>query len=170
MYCQSVTLIEYNIAEDNKGGGEDEKVGEDGDGGKNEEGRQDEGRGEDGEDREKTEDTACLRCHSTYKIYKIEKFVSQKCNHHFCGNCIKHWRNGWEGDVNLFPRQPVDGPNITTKECLYESCNVHHDKLGGGQDSRGAEQSYVMDKRTVCSLLIKSIERDYVYKRHLQIH
>ena len=64
----------------------------------------------------------------------------------------------------------MDGPNITTKECLYESCNVHHDKLGGGQDSRGAEQSYVMDKRTVCSLLIKSIERDYVYKRHLQIH
>jgi hypothetical protein len=45
---------------------------------------------------------------------------------------------------------------------------VAHDRLAGGQDLQGAEQSYVMDKRTMCNLLIESIEQDDIHKQQLQ--
>ena len=113
------------------------------------------------------EGTACLNCAATYKIEE-QKFVSQKCGHHFCEDCITTWRTGWELDKTLKYRQRENDEDILTKKCLQNDCNVHHDRLGGGKDSRGAEQSCVEDKRTMCNLLIESIQLDDKYKIHLQ--
>jgi len=65
-------------------------------------------------------------------------------------------------------RQRVDERNIATKKCLYKKCNVHHDRIGGGLDSQGAEQSFVEDKMTMCNLLIESIQLDDKCKLQLQ--
>ena len=65
-------------------------------------------------------------------------------------------------------RQREEEGTIATKKCLYEKCNVYHDRIGGGLDSQGAEQSYVEDKMTMCNLLIESIRLDDKNKQQLQ--
>jgi len=162
--------IEYDVAKDNEDGeGNEGGQREDGGGGDERGETKEGGGGDQGGEGEEGGGVACLHCGDTYKIYEVQKFFSRKCNHHFCENCIKNWREGWdetwreewEGDATFLLRRREPDTPVTTKKCLYEKCNVYHDRMGG-------EQSFDEDKRTMCNLLIESIQLDDNNKIHLQ--
>lgn len=160
--------IEYDVATDNEDGKGNEGGRQEDGGGGDERGETKEGGGGD-QGGEGEEGGACLHCRDTYEIYEVQKFFSRKCNHHFCEDCIKNWREGWdetwreewEGNATFLLRRREPDTPVTTKKCLYEKCNVYHDRMGG-------EQSYDEDKRTMCNLLIESIQLDEINKIHLQ--
>lgn len=114
------------------------------------------------------DDTACLECHESY-IHTdiiINKHISPKCNHHFCDSCITAWRTGWDDDETLTTRTRTDGSNFFTKECLYPNCTEHHDRMPR-VDIHGSQQSYVIDKWKMSTLLYNSIQHDDMRKELL---
>ena len=102
---------------------------------------------------------ACLLCGKDYSIEKevVKKFISQKCSHHYCGDCITLWRKGWDEDGSLNKRKMGDGTDVLTKACLHPRCDIHHDRLPG-TDRNFNQQSYVADKYKFTELLFESVQ------------
>lgn len=111
------------------------------------------------------DDTACLECKKSYihTTIIINKHISLKCNHHFCDSCITTWRTGWDDDETLKTRTHTDGSIIPTKKCIYPNCTEHHDRRSK-LDIHGSEQSYVVDKWKMSTLLYDSIQNDDMRK------
>ncbi len=110
---------------------------------------------------EELEQQKCLQCKTKYKIYtnnRIKKYISAKCKHHFCEDCIMDWRVGWDDNVNVKQRKQEGQEDIATLDCLYPTCTKHHDKIGGN-DSQGIQQSYAID-----NLMMGHLLKDYVKK------
>jgi hypothetical protein len=103
----------------------------------------------------------CLQCNNEYKMdtnSTVTKYISYKCNHHFCLTCILDWRVGWKDNENTKTRRNESDENIATLKCPYSTCAMQHDRIGG-TDSQGIRQSFEPDIITMSQL-----RKDYISK------
>jgi len=102
----------------------------------------------------------CLQCNNEYKMdtnSTVTKYISYKCNHHFCLTCILDWRVGWEDNADTKTRRnESDEYDIATLKCPYSTCTMQHDRIGG-TDSQGKRQSFEKDIITM-----SQIRKDYI--------
>jgi hypothetical protein len=102
----------------------------------------------------------CLQCNNEYKMdtnSTVTKYISYKCNHHFCLTCILDWRVGWEDNADTKTRRnESDEYNIATLKCPYSTCTMQHDKFEGSF-WQGKRQSFEPDIITMSQL-----RKDYI--------
>jgi len=144
---------------------------------KKQNGKQDDERNSD--KREEFDQKKCLQCKEEYSMNTdstVTKYISYKCNHHFCEQCIADWRVGWEDNPNTRTHRNDRKEYITTLKCLHPTCTMQHDKFGG-KDSQGIHQSFEKDIITMsqlCKDYISSIDnkkksiKTLMKKRHRQ--
>jgi len=125
---------------------------------KEQNGKQDDER--DSDNREEFDQKRCLQCKKKYTMdtnSTVTKYISYKCNHHFCQQCIADWRVGWDDNSNTRTRRNDSQEyNITTLECPHPTCTMQHDKFEGSF-WQGKRQSFEKD-----IIAMSQLREDYI--------